>query len=397
MAQHNLASSGDESNLPTTPLHEDEFDEIRSLILGEDQARLNELDAQLSHIQTSMESLHGRINDEDALADAITPIIADSIGTSIRNSRGEMVEVISPIMADTIRTNIRDSKDEMVEALYPIIGQLIQRAVAEAVKDLVSRIDSQIQRAFSYRSVWRHIQARLQGVSPGELALREALPFRATDAFLIHHETGLLLAYLGEDAIGSADYSLYETVSEGDTHTVQPVTVVDDSDQDMISGMLTAIRDFVGDAFGRGEEGTLDQITYGDRQIFIETARYAYIAVVLEGTQPPGMRSHMRHYLMQIENDYYDTLRSFDGNIAKFESAQSLLRTLMDSRSYQESIPDNITLSKEDDSSLALAPSEDKYVDEKKVGQPGSSLPSPITILFFINLLIFIIWLLFVS
>lgn len=57
-------------------------------------------------------------------------------------------------------------------------------------------------------------------------AFRTALPFKVEEVFVIHRESGLLLHH----------------------ETRDPASM---SDSDLISGMLTAIRDFAQDAFGQ--------------------------------------------------------------------------------------------------------------------------------------------------
>lgn len=43
-----------------------------------------------------------------------------------------------------------------------------------------------------------------------------------------------------------------------------------------------------------GKQGQLDEVQYGTRRILIEAAHYSYLAVVVDGVEPPGFRSAMR-------------------------------------------------------------------------------------------------------
>ena len=61
-------------------------------------------------------------------------------------------------------------------------------------------------------------------------------------------------------------------------------------DRDLVSGMLTAIRDFASDAFGRASEGQLDTIEYGGA-ILIEAAQHIYLAVVGKESSRPVLRA----------------------------------------------------------------------------------------------------------
>lgn len=398
-----LADAGDSSNRSEErgdahhaelESDEEQFDTLRELLLGSYRTQIGALTAEMEAVQQILDDFDERINDNDGLVQMITPIIANSISTSIRDSRSEMISAISPIMADSIRTNIRDSKDEMVEALYPILGQLVRKSVAESMRELVQRIDNQIQRAFSLREFNRQLQARLRGISPAELALRESFPFEATDLFLVHKETGILLNYVGDDDINEADL----IADGGDREKSGSADVA--YDHDLISGMLTAIQDFVQDAFGQGEEGNLDQVTYGDKQILIESARYAYLAIVVEGTEPVAFRTKLRDCLMLIENDYVDLLREFDGNVSALSQAKEQLRPLITSSATlnpPESAGVSTSISPDD---VEASPAQSTPAGVQgipfeipvKFLQLLFRLPVPVQIFLYLNLLIFLIW-----
>ena len=254
---------------------------LRAILLEQSRARMVELQGEVNRLQHLLEMLEEQVNDDDALIATIQPVIADAISSSIS-----------------------DSRDEMIEALYPITGRLVSKAVTEAMRDLLRNIDNQMRNAFSLGGLKRQMQARAGGVSQAEMALRSALPFTVEDLFLIHRDSGLLISYLART--GHAQ-----------------------SDSDLISGMLTAIRDFVQDAFGRGEAGQLEEIDYGDLRILIEAGKYAYIAAVVEGFEPLGYRGQVRDVLYRIEHNHFRHLRRYDGDATALASAQEEMRTLM--------------------------------------------------------------------
>lgn len=408
---------------------DDQLDLLRELILGSYEAHVTELEAEIVYTKQEMDDvldkldhLSERIDDKEALLRTISPVIANSIRSSIRDSRPEMIEAISPIMADSIRTNIRDSKEQMVEALYPIMGQLVQRSVREAMKDLVRRIDHQIQSRISYQGFVNQIRARFSGISPGELALRSALPFSATDVFLIHRHSGLLLLYVNRDVAEIspewADNAFIETepvfeVDEATNNEVLEGQIVLDHplyDTDLISGMLTAIRDFVQDAFGHDENEHLNQVVYGEKQILIETAQNAYMAVVIEGTEPYYFRANMRDHLIDIEHEYSALLVDYDGNAAPFELKKENLQSLLHSTEDWNDVPPlghaTTPLEIIDSAHSDVTTAPDKETSPSNNHQsansstafnqkPNSTSPSPLSILLIINLLILLLWWLF--
>jgi hypothetical protein len=258
---------------------------LRGILFDRYRRRIAELEAEL-------DDLERRITDKDALAATVAPIIGDAI-----------------------RRKIRDARDEMIEALYPIIGQTVVRAVSEAIRDLARNVDAQMRTSFSPEMIWRRLRARVGGVSNAEMTLREALPFEVTEAFLIHRETGLLLQHHVSRTPDTA------------------------SDSDLISGMLTAIRDFAQDTFGRGEEGQLDEIQYGERRILIEAAQYAYLAVVVDGIEPPGFRAGMRERVIEINHTYEKTLRNYGGDAAPLAAVEDTLRAVVAAGEPREMSP----------------------------------------------------------
>lgn len=254
---------------------------LRDLIFGEYRQQVARMRAEVNELQTLLADLEVQLNDKEALVATITPVIADAI-----------------------RTNIRESQNEMVDALYPIMGKLVQRSVTEAMRELAQRIDRQMRKTFQFKAMIRRLIARLRGVSQAEMTLRDALPFQVLELFLIHRESGLLLLH----ASGTAEEA---------------------ADSDLISSMLTAIRDFTEDAFGRGEKVELNQIQYGGKSILIEVAHLVYIAAVIDGFEPHNFREQMRDTMISIEHQHTGTLRAYDGNVEPFAASASTFAALL--------------------------------------------------------------------
>ena len=241
-----------QSSQPDTPL-----EQLRRIILHSQIQKTDQL-------ETDLDDLERLVNDESSL-----------------------VKMIAPVLGEAIRLKINEARDEMIEVLYPIIGQVVQRAVTEAVSDLARSLDAQVKSSFDWRLAWWRMRARFGGASEAQIRLRELLPFKVTDILLIHRETGLLMYYLpGELSIAS--------------------------DTDLFSGMLTAIHNFSEDLLGRDDQAELGEITYGDQRILIETAHNSLLAVVINGTAPPGFRAEMRDRLIEIEHTYLVLLWCFD-------------------------------------------------------------------------------------
>lgn len=261
----------------TSPVRDENaaIESLRQILVGRENARLDAAELRLG-------SLEHQVGDEEALARAITPL-----------------------MHTAIRRQIQDARSEMIEALYPIIGALIGRSVTEAMRDLARQVDGRMRQGVDPRLLWWRLRARLGGVPDDALSLRTVLPFRVNEVFLIHRETGLLLFHASRQATSEAD-------------------------SEIISGMLTAIRDFASDAFGQGEAGELDEVQYGRHRILIETGRLSYLAVATDGVEPPGFRAELRHHLHAIERERGALLRDFRGDAAPLEPLRATLVPLLE-------------------------------------------------------------------
>ena len=265
------------------------LDDLRAIVAGPDREHLRLLEARIAEVEH-------RTGDHEAL-----------------------VAAVSPILGDAIRRQVREDRAELIESLYPIIGQLISRAVAEAIRDLARTIDRRMRTSFSPAYYLRRLQARARGVSDAELALRDALPFLVVELFLVHRESGLLLLHLSRE---------------------QPASSAAEDNSDLVSSMLTAIRDFAQDAFGQDQEGGLDEIQYGDRRILIEALQHVYLAVIVDGVEPAGFRAKLRDRGTEVENAYREALENYNGDASQLEAVRPDLARLLDEGSGEDQSAD---------------------------------------------------------
>lgn len=232
---------------------------LRTILLAKEQERLARLEQSLKELQEktglsdaqireALDELRRQHEDTEALINRIAPSMTVLVRRSIRESGVEMAETLGPIMGEAIRVQIRNSRDEMVDTLYPIIGATIQKALSQFTRELQRNIDARLRSTFGPEGFLRHLIARLRGVSASELTLREALPFEIKEIFLIQRSSGMLIAH-----------SHYGDLTTGDS--------------DLIGGMLTAIREFVRDAFQT--EDALDEVQFGEDRIVIQNGAHA--------------------------------------------------------------------------------------------------------------------------
>jgi hypothetical protein len=153
---------------------------------------------------------------------------------------------------------------------------------------------------------WR-IEAARTGRPFAEIVMLHTLLYRVEQIFLIDRHAGLLMQ-----------------------HAAATDVVVRDTD--MVSGMLSAIQDFVRESFGNNRSETLDSLQVGGLTVWIEQGPLALLAGVIRGAPPQGLRERFRAAIEGIHQAHGATLKSFDGNAATLESTQDALQACLEAQ-----------------------------------------------------------------
>ena len=262
-----------------------EFATLRELLVGPERQQLDELADRVEEV-------------------AITPhVLADQLPEAIalRASRdGQLGRALAPTIETALRESIRRNPREVATAIFPVLGPAIRKAIAETMAGLVRSINSAVEHSFSVQGIKWRIEAWRTGERYADVVIKHALVYRVEQVFLVHAETGLLLA-----------------------HVTAPD--LDVPDADLISGMLTAIQDFVRDSFRPTEGGTLSTFTVGEHTVHVEAGPRALVAGVIRGQCPESVPQRLQQSLEQIHLEYASQLGDFEGEAAPFASAATLL------------------------------------------------------------------------
>ncbi|MGD1702976.1 OmpA family protein [Dapis sp. BLCC M229] len=237
------------------------------------------------------------------IAKALAPEMGAAIREQIRIDRRQISQALAPEMGTVIKDQISLEQNSIVDALYPVIGSTISKYMTEAIRE----INDKISDTFSFKGIRRKIQAIFQGVSEGELMLSEIMVFTVQAVFLIHKESGLVIA--------EAQQSGREKL-----------------ESEMVAGMLTAIRSFVNDCIVQsGDISELNEIEYGDSKIILEVAGHCYLAVVIKGEPNKSFIKELRQTLSNIVIDYGRDIKNFAGDPDTIpNSIKLLLKALID-------------------------------------------------------------------
>ena len=262
-----------------------EFATLRQLLVGPERQQLDELADRVEQVAVTPQML------ADQLPEAI----------ALRTSRDRQLgRVLAPTVEAALRESIRRNPRDIASAIFPVLGPAIRKAIAETMAALVRSINSAVEHSLSVQGIQWRIEAWRTGVRYADVVIKHALVYRVEQVFLIHAETGLLLA-----------------------HVTAPDLNVPDAD--LISGMLTAIQDFVRDSFRPAEGGTLSAFTVGEHTVHVEAGPGALLAGVIRGQCPEAVPLRLQRTLEQIHLEYATQLGDFEGDALPFASAAPLL------------------------------------------------------------------------
>jgi OOP family OmpA-OmpF porin len=213
-------------------------------------------------------------------------------------------------VTDALLVSVRQNPRVLVDALFPIILPAIRRAVAGMLRGLVQSLNQVVEQSLTVRGLRWRWEAWRTGRPVGEIALRDSLVYRVEQALLIHAENGILLQSAG-----------------GETAL----------DADLMSALLTAIRDFGRESFGEGGEGDFPELPAGGgRQVLVEQGPHAVLAVIVRGTPAAKLREAMQDSLGEIQRWYARQLIGFNGDTSAFEGCKTYLEQCLESEYRRE-------------------------------------------------------------
>lgn len=258
--------------------------EVRELLFGAERRQLEELRRRLDTLELSPEEL----------AEQLPRAVA------LRTARDrELAAALAPTVEHAIGESVRRNPREIATAIFPVLGPAIRKAIAEAMAGLVQAVNRAVENSVSPRGLRWRLEAWRTGVPFAQVVIAHTLVYRVEQVFLVHAETGLLLAHVPEEQ--GADASL-------------------------VSGMLTAIRDFVADSFRSRDAGELRTFSVGDVCVLAEPGPQAYLATVVRGQHAPALVARLQHTLETIHVQWAGALAVFDGDASDLADAWTLTR-----------------------------------------------------------------------
>jgi outer membrane protein OmpA-like peptidoglycan-associated protein len=263
-----------------------EWHRLRSLLFADEQA--------------SLKALAAKVGDRASLASSVAGVLSEAAAIRSRHD-DSITRVLAPIVETSLQQSVRKNPQPLVDALYPIMGPAIRRSISEALADMMQRFNGAVEQSLSPRALKWRFDAWRTGQSYATVVLLKTLVYRVEQVFLIHRKTGLLLGHVQADQIVAQD-------------------------PDMVSGMLTAIRDFVSDSFHVADEDGVDAIRIGNLSVQVRVGPKAVLAAVVRGSAPERLRVQLSETLEGIHRSHATALNQFAGDTAPFATVERSLR-----------------------------------------------------------------------
>lgn len=238
------------------------LNQLQSILLKEDRV--------------AIERLQETIEDPILLSEKIRPIIEERMHFFKENFPKEFKVTVDKM----IEVKLKASQEEILDVIYPVMGKMIKKYVNHQIQMLKDSIDESIKKTFFRKGIFWRLKNSLFGIKMSDQVIHDLKDFQIEEIYVIQRNSGLLF--------GSA--STENTI-----------------DQDVIAGMLTAIKSFVEDAFKRERED-LEMIQYGTYKILLQNFYSYYVAIAISGAMSSTEREALANTLLSFAEAHLHSL-----------------------------------------------------------------------------------------
>lgn len=278
------------SALAGEPARDSEMEALRTLLLGVEQSKIDEIQQRLDAAQLD--------------ADKLSRLLPAAI--QIRaNQDQELADSLSSTIGNALQTSIKENPQPLVDAISPIMGPAIRLSIRQAINSMVQSLNTTLEHSFSVQGLKWRLEAFRTKKPFAEVVLLNSLVYDVEQVLLVHRRTGLLLQHV---------------VADSDESTI---------DADLLSGLLTAIRDFAQDSFGAKKEDSLHDFRVGKWDVWVEQGSQAVIAGVIDGEAPLKLKTTLKESLESIHIRQRQALEEFDGDTTEFELSRPALESCL--------------------------------------------------------------------
>ncbi len=251
-----------------------------------------------------LEEISDHLNDPVYQAKAISKVLSEAITLGSKNDR--IAKALQPNIDVALKASVQKNPKAITDAIFPVLGPAIRKAIVATLMRMIQSLNHTLNQSVSVRGLQWRWEAFRSRRPYAEIVLLKTLIYRVEQIFLIHRRTGVVLVQAAAD-------------------------LVELQDPDLISGMLTAIQDFVNDSFRNEGEEMLDTLRMdGDHSVWIEQGAEAVLCVVIRGTPPLELRDRLRALLDEIHHLFEKQWPQFDGDVSAFAMVKPKLEEALD-------------------------------------------------------------------
>lgn len=243
-----------------------ERDILKSLLLKE------ELDL--------LDNLKNKILSEKQFTKEVAHVLSAAIKRA-QDTDKKLERALAQPIKEGVKRAFVDSKKSIIDSLLPIMGQLIRKTVTNSIKQFVSDINRTLEQAFSIQYIKWRWQSYKTGIPIAQIVFQKTIRYQVIEIFLINRDNGLLIQHVGADDMLK--------------------------DNNAISGMLTAIQDFVGDSLN-DTDSQLESIEIKGKEILFAFGPKAYLSAVVLGSPTERLKEKMQQLIEHIHADFSDDL-----------------------------------------------------------------------------------------
>jgi outer membrane protein OmpA-like peptidoglycan-associated protein len=261
--------------------------ELRAILLGPDRE--------------AWETMRQRLDNPSQRAEDIASVLAEAVRL---RSDTKLRRALQPLLEEAIQLSVQSNPRMLADALFPIFGKAIRKAITSELDGMLQSLSQTLEQSFSWRSLrWRWESLRT-GKPYAEIVLLRSLLYRVEQVFLIHRKTGLLLQHAA-------------------------ARTAETKDPEMVSGMLTAIQDFVRDSVSGAEGENLETVRMGEIGVVLTYGPDAILSGFVRGVAPRNLSRVFQDTLDVIERQKAQALHSFDGETSEFDSCRPRLEACL--------------------------------------------------------------------
>jgi hypothetical protein len=168
------------------------------------------------------------------------------------------------------------------------------------------------------------LKPKYDGNVPVDVSVSFKKPFDETN-FELQKESNINISRLGTYLVDD----VFLVHNDGRLIMHETREFREDVDEDIFSGMLTVMQEFVKDSFGgRGTTG-LSRMDFGDNKVVIERGNFIYLATILTGEEPALLPLYMAEVVKEVEEQFGEYLDGWSGLLSELEGVEDIVKKLI--------------------------------------------------------------------